>query len=409
MIKSWVEGTEGSGFDLNHLPFGIARDLNGYSNSLAVAIGPFALNLVKVHELGYLTYIPLEYLLSANLNAFLELGKDIHDRLRADLKKWLSQPGLKKALEIALVDRESIQMACPLAPPDFVDFYSSLHHAERSSKLSGKSVHRNWFSMPVGYHSRAGSIKGNNAFIERPFGQVLVEDRPVYKATGSLDFELELGFVVRAAHPAGNISASGFIDSVFGVSLLNDWSARDLQKWESFPLGPFHAKSFATQTASWVTPIEALLPYALRNKSQSEALDYLRHDMALTFDLHLEVCLQTPEMKLENISPFVISRSNYKHTYWDGAQQLAHITANGAPARVGDLFGSGTISGPKVENSGCLLELTSAGQNPVILPNGQQRRWLENGDTILFKGTLEKEGAEPISLGELSGTVTAGN
>jgi fumarylacetoacetase len=311
-------------------------------------------------------------------------------------------------VEECLLDRHCLRMACPLAPGDFVDFFSSYHHALRTARLArpDAELNPNWTSLPVGYHSRTGTIVGTDETIMRPRGQYQTSEGVVFAPTRALDIELEIGFVIgRGSRRGQPIGVKSFADHVFGLVLLNDWSARDIQRWESFPLGPFLAKSFATQLGPWVVPLEALEPYRRKNPNAVGALSYLRHDEAWSFDISLTVAIASREMRAAGRAPHVVSTTNFVDMYWDGAQQLAHLTANGASTRPGDLYGSGTVSGPSDDSAGCLLELTAGGSKPVALPDGTSRGYLQDGDRVVLTGVSKMDGHAPIDFGALSGIV----
>jgi fumarylacetoacetase len=262
--------------------------------------------------------------------------------------------------------------------------------------------------MPVGYHSRTGTIVGTDQPIFRPKGQILVPEGPIYAPTRALDIELEIGFVIGRASDRGHaVKTSEFSDYVFGLVLLNDWSARDLQRWESAPLGPFLAKSFCTQIGSWIVPLDALKDYRVARDPQypQPSLDYLAHKEKWSFDISLEIAIASAGMQEQKREPQTISRTNFKDMYWDGAQQLAHLTANGASMRVGDLYGSGTVSGPTEESAGCLVELTHGGANKITLVDGSTRDYLLDGDRVGLRGRCENPGYPAIDFGTLSGTV----
>jgi fumarylacetoacetase len=302
---------------------------------------------------------------------------------------------------------------CPFEPGDFVDFYSSYHHAVRSMEAIGvKSPEppENWFAMPVGYHSRTATIFGPGATIRRPNGQRLTRNGPVLQPSKSLDYELELGFVTCGAKAhAGHIPPDDFEHHVFGVTLLNDWSARDLQGWEAKPLGPLLSKSFATQIGPWVVPLEALAHAREKTMPDVAALPYLRGNLVWAVDIKLQVLIETEHMRSNSIAPEAICQTNFKHMYWNMAQQLSHATVNGTIVRPADLFGSGTISGPDALQSGCLLERTMAGQEAIELSSGETRAWLRDGDRVILSGECLDPNGDLLCFGELSGLVTASN
>ena len=284
---------------------------------------------------------------------------------------------------------DSPELAMPFGVADYVDFYSSLHHARNVGLMfrpDAEPLLPNWLQMPVGYHGRSGTVVASGTPVRRPSGQRGPGD---YGPTRTLDIELELGFVIGVASD-GPVPVERALDHVFGVVLLNDWSARDIQGWEYRPLGPFLGKSFATSISHWVVPLSELEPLRVPVEPQEpEPLPYLR-EPAWAYDLPLEI----------ELNGAVVARSNARHLYWSIAQQIAHLTSNGASLRVGDLLGSGTISGPQRDQRGCLLELSWAGQEPIELPDGSVRTFLEDGDEVVLRG-------EP--LGEVRGRIVAGS
>jgi fumarylacetoacetase len=298
----------------------------------------------------------------------------------------------------------------PIAPGDFIDFYASLHHARKSMQAATKTSAdplANWFSMPVGYHSRTATIQGPNAKIIRPNGQVLTKQGPQLRHTRSLDFELELGFVFCGPRIEGqHIATEQFENHVFGLTLLNDWSARDFQGWESKPLGPFLSKSFATQVGPWIVPLEALSAARRALIRADEPLPYLNCPSPWDLDINLKAKLETNRMRQDGIPPELICQTNFQNMYWNVAQQLSHASINGATMNPADLFGSGTVSGEDITESGCMLERTMAGTTCIALANGEERRWLEDGDRIDLSASCEAPDGTSLSFGTLSGTVT---
>jgi fumarylacetoacetase len=404
-----VDGaTPDSGFGIDHLPFGLIAGPRATRGHLAVRIGAFALDLARVAEREPLDdIVPRSTLRGANLNRFLALSATSHRELRARLQRLLCDATVRIELEPCLRDLGGVRLLCPLAPPDFVDFYASDSHARRAQLAmgGGDQLAANWYSMPVGYHSRTGSIVATGAAIRRPCGQVRASGAVSFAPTAALDFELEVGFVVRSPSAIGErVSVDAFPDQVFGIVLLNDWSARDLQRWESAPLGPFHGKSFATQVGAWVTPIEALLETRRRSASEGTALPYLQPSEPWDLAITLEAALETSQMRARREAPVVLANVDFAEMHWNGAQQLAHLTANGAPLRAGDLFGSGTASGAALTACGCLLELTEAGRRPLTLANGEHRTWLEDGDRVMLRGWAQTPRGR-ITLSEMTGLV----
>jgi fumarylacetoacetase len=409
-VKSWVSGADDTGFSLANLPYGIADVMGNFR--VCVAIGDYALDLAGGAGRGLLDDLEIPPLVwsQSSLNAFLGLGAKKHEAVRARIRKLLStaEGSERAAVADSLLDRTDLKMVSPIAPGDFVDFYSSFHHAVRTMQLMRAELNPNWKSMPVGYHSRTGTIVGTDQPIFRPKGQILTPEGPVYAPTRALDIELEMGFVVSRASDRGRpVKASEFGDYVFGLVLLNDWSARDLQRWESAPLGPLLAKSFCTQAGSWVVPLDALRDYRVEKDPhfQQPTLDYLVQNEKWSFDISLEIALSSAAMRERTLPPSTVSRTNFRDMYWDGAQQLAHLTANGASVRVGDIYGSGTISGPTEDSAGCLVEMTRGGARRIQLSDGSSRDYLQDGDRIELRGYCAKPGHPSIDFGTLAGTV----
>jgi fumarylacetoacetase len=400
---------------LTSLPYGVGAP-KGASPRVVVAIGDYALDLAVCAEAGLLgPDAPAAGVWrSDSLNGFLGAGPDIHRAVRRRLQDLLRFGAAERdQVERHLHLRQSLVMGCPVAPPDFADFYASFHHAVRAMSANRwepvTDVEPNWKAMPVGYHSRSGTIVGTDAPITRPSGQYRSNSDVVVRPSQALDFELEVGLILgRGSQPGQRVPTQAFPQHAFGLTLLNDWSARDLQRWESFPLGPFTAKSFASQLGPWVVPIEAFLPFGHQNETQGQAAAaYLRHQEAWTFDVELEAHLQSAEMRRRDLPPLRITLTNLRHMYWDPAQLLAHLTVNGASTRPGDLLGSGTISGPDLSSAACLLELTNAGKALIQLPDGTSRGWLQDGDEVTLSGAVRQGGAALVSLGELRGRVAA--
>lgn len=415
-MTSWVSGSAEGGFTIDVLPYGVARDVDGGGDRVVVAIGDHALDLAGCAEAGLLgPDAPSPHVWrSHDLNLFLASGRPAQGAVRERLQQLLAPDAAERAaVKPHLLDRATLAMACPVTPPDFIDYFASYHHAVRSARPARPDrpadVGANWWTMPIGYHARSGTVIGPGAEIRRPRGQYRSKDAVVTAPTRALDFELEVGIVLGTGSVLGeSVSADAFAAHAFGVTLLNDWSARDLQGWESKPLGPFTSKSFATQIGPWVIPIEALARFGLRNETQASAAEYLRHNEAWTFDVELAASLRSGEMRRRGMPAMQITRTNMQHLHWDPAQLLAHATVNGASIRPGDLLGTGTVSGPDDASAACLLELTSAGKPTIALPDGSMRGWLEDGDEIILTGVARGQGgAVLLSFGELVGRVGA--
>jgi fumarylacetoacetase len=380
-----------TGFGPEHLPYGVFRRA-GEAPRVGARLGDGVLDLAALAADGPLDEDPALFA-QPSLNAFMAAGRDAWGRVREALQALTAGPDA----EPATMALEEVELLLPIAVGDYVDFYSSLEHAANVGRLfrpDADPLVPNWRHMPIGYHGRAGTLVVSGTPIRRPSGQRREpgDKAPVYGPSARLDIELELGFVVGAPSALGEpVAVQRALDHVFGVLLVNDWSARDLQAWEYRPLGPFLAKSFATSVAAWVTPLEAVLDRRVDAPAQEPApLPYL-HEEPWALDLDLEV----------QLNGTVVTRTNARHLYWSAAQQLAHLTVNGASLRVGDLFASGTISGPEREQRGSLLELSWNGAEPIELADGSTRSFLQDGDEVVLRGGAGDE----LALGEVRGRI----
>jgi fumarylacetoacetase len=406
----WVEVEDGSPFPVENLPFGIGAI--GPSGPRAfVAIGDHALNLGVLAEAGLLDGCgaPEGCFLEPNLNRFVAAGRAVASAARERLQELLGDPATVPPPE-AVVERSSLRMGVPVAVGDYVDFYSSLHHARNLGRLfrpDSEPLLPNWRHLPVGYHGRAGTIVVSGTDVRRPSGLRLVGGSPSFGPTAALDIELEVGFVIGAASTRGvPVPAPTAGDHIFGFCLVNDWSARDIQAFEYQPLGPFLGKSFATSISPWLVTLDALEPHRVVPPPQDPPVaGYLRDDRPWGLAIELEVLLQSQAMRSAGADPLVVTRTRFDDMYWTPAQQLAHATVNGASIRPGDLFASGTVSGPDRGSEGSLIELTWRGERPIELPDGTTRAFLEDGDRVILRGWAAGEGATRIGLGEVSGTV----
>ena len=379
-----------TGFGPEHLPYGVFRRA-GEPPRVGARLGDGILDLAALSADGLLDEDPALFE-QPSLNAFLSAGPETWASVRAALRALTAGPDA----EPVTVPLDEAELLLPVAVRDYVDFYSSLDHATNAGRLfrpGAEPLPPNWRHLPVGYHGRSSTVVVSGTPIRRPSGQRRDpgDDTPVFGSSTRLDIELELGFVVGVPSAIGEpVAVDRALDHVFGVLLLNDWSARDIQAWESVPLGPFLAKSFATSVAAWVTPLDAIRERRVPAPAQEPApLAYLREE-PWAFDLDLEI----------ELNGTTIARTNARHLYWSGAQQLAHMTVNGASLSVGDLFGSGTISGPEREQRGSLLELSWNGAEPIALDDGSTRSFLEDGDEVVLRG-----GAGDIALGEVRGRI----
>src|SRR5690606_26957453 len=344
------------------------------------------------------------------LNEFIELGKPVTNAVRVKLQELLSDDSKlandEKTKEDCFFDLDKVKMMMPVHVPNYTDFYSSIEHATNVGKMfrdPANALLPNWKHLPVGYHGRASSIVVSGTEIIRPKGQTKAPDMdlPAFGPSKQLDFELEMAFIVNKNTEMGDsISTEEAEDTIFGMVLFNDWSARDIQSWEYVPLGPFLGKNFGSSVSPWVVTLEALEPFRTESPVQEPAvLDYLKFSGNKNFDINLQVYLQ-PEKGTECL----ISESNYKYMYWNMAQQLAHHTVNGCNVEVGDMYASGTISGEDPKSFGSMLELTWRGQNPLKLNDGQERKFIEDHDTVIMRGYAEKDGIR-VGFGEVTGTI----
>jgi fumarylacetoacetase len=380
-----------SGLRSEHLPYGVFRRA-GDEPRVGARSGDGILDLAALARDGLLDEDPALFA-QPSLNAFMAAGRPTWLRVHEALQSLTAGPDA----EPAAVALEEAELLLPVAVGDYVDFYSSLEHASNVGRIfrpDADPLPPNWRHLPAGYHGRSGTVVVSGSPIRRPRGQRREpgDDAPVFGPSVRLDIELELGFVVGTPSDAGEpVAVDRALDHLFGVVLLNDWSARDLQAWESRPLGPFLSKSFATSVAAWVTPIDAVLTRRVPAPAQEpEPLPYLREEpWALDLDLAVE------------LNGTTVARTNSRHLYWSAAQQVAHMTVNGACLRTGDLFGSGTISGPRRDERGSLLELSWNGAQPIALEDGSTRTFLEDGDEVVLRGT----GGDALALGEVRGAI----
>ncbi|WP_282127637.1 fumarylacetoacetase [Roseobacter litoralis] len=405
-IQSWVESANSpeTDFPLNNLPYG-AFHVAGGDLHAGVAIGDYILDVSALEQAGLLDLPESGVFARGTWNDFMALGSDVWDSFRKHLTAALSKGAAQKsAFETHLVAMADATLEMPFTVTEFTDFYAGRHHAFNVGSLfrdPANALPPNWLHIPIGYNGRASSVVVSGTDITRPNGQLKSPDAemPVFEASKRFDLELELGAIV-GKPSKGRVSVQEADDMIFGYVLLNDWSARDIQAWEYQPLGPFQAKATATTISPWIVTKAALEPFrASTPPREKELLPYLTEPGPMLYDIDLEIGL-APEGKSETI----LSRTNYNVMYYSPAQQLTHHTTSGCPMRVGDLLGSGTISGPEKANRGSLLELSWAGKEPLTLDTGETRTFLEDGDTLTLRGASKGDGYR-IGFGECAGTL----
>ncbi|HIV57457.1 MAG TPA: fumarylacetoacetase [Candidatus Stackebrandtia faecavium] len=400
---SWVQGAAESNYGIHHLPYGVFSTKNDPTPRIGVRIADQILDLRMIVAAGTCSGCDTCSALSATtLNPFMALGRDAWTQVRGQITEALTNNEMRTAVSQGLVPVNEAIMHLPFTPADYVDFYASEHHATNLGRIlrpNSEPLLPNWRHLPVGYHGRAGTIIPSGTDVVRPCGQRKSADGEiVFGPSVRLDIEAEVGFVVGAPSRLGKpVTPDDFAEHVFGVVLVNDWSARDIQGWEYQPLGPFLGKSFATSIGTWVTPLDALAAARAEAPEQDPVvLPYLKESDRFGYELSLSVSLNGTE----------VARPPFAQMYWTPAQQLAHMTVNGASARTGDLYASGTVSGPNREDCGSLMELTWAGSQPLALSDGSTRAFLEDNDTVTISATAPGPRGSVIGLGEVTGTVT---
>jgi fumarylacetoacetase len=411
-LTSWVEVPENSDFPIQNLPFGVFQTKQ-LSPRVGVAIGTKVLDLKSLLVLGYLENLPFEKedFDTDSLNKVIAKGKQATRHLRGRLSKLLRSdvPDLQNKehhLQQCLLEQSEVEMILPVQVGDYTDFYSSIEHATNVGIMfRGKenALMPNWKHIPVGYHGRSSSIVVSGTPLHRPKGQLKPNDDepPIYGASRLLDFELEMGFFTYPGKALGQrISMEEAEDHIFGVVLFNDWSARDIQKWEYVPLGPFLGKNFGSTVSPWVVTLDALEPYRVAGPEQNPpVLPYLEYQGEKNYDIALQVAIQP-----ENEEETVISNSNLKYMYWNMCQQLAHHTVNGCNVRGGDLLASGTISGPTEDSYGSMLELSWRGTKPLKMKGGSERKFIQDNDEVIMRGHCDN-GEVRIGFGEVRGKI----
>jgi fumarylacetoacetase len=425
-LRSWVESANAAGcdFPIQNLPFGVFRvPGNPHAFHVGVAIGDQIVDLTAAHTRGVLAEASplaqagLQACCASTLNMFMALGEPVWSALRLALSRALREGAPQQAaLQACLVPQATAEYAVPARIGDYTDFYTSVHHATNVGKLfrPDNPLLPNYKWLPIGYHGRASSIGISGQSFPRPVSQIMPPGatEPVLAPSRRMDYELELGVFIGPGNALGEpIAIDQAEQHVFGLCLFNDWSARDIQGWEYQPLGPFLSKNFASTVSPWIVTLEALAPYRqpwTRPKSDPQPLAYLdshalREEGAI--GIELEVFIQSAAMRAQGLGEHRLSHSNFRHAYWSVSQMVAHHTVNGCNLMPGDLLGSGTQSGPTLEEAGALIELSVGGSRTLPLPSGETRTFLEDGDTVVFRAACEQPGAARIGFGEVRGTL----
>ena len=407
--RSWIHVDPESDFPIQNIPFGVFLTRDDII-TIGTRIGDTAIDLGALHQLGYFDGIPLtdDIFLQDTLNDFIADGRqtwravrkrivEIFDAENSTLKSNVNHK------DVVLFNLDEIEMQLPIQIGDYTDFYASREHATNvGTMFRGKenALMPNWLHLPVGYHGRSSSIIHSNIPIRRPKGQTLPvgSNKPIFGPSKAVDFELEMAFITTDANDLGDSVPVNEAEAyIFGLVLFNDWSARDIQRWEYVPLGPFLGKNFASSISPWIVTLDALEPFRVSSPKQDpEPLEYLKSSENKSFDINLEVAIR-PQNSLET----VVCKSNFKYMYWNMSQQLAHHTVNGCPVKAGDMMGSGTISGSKPNSYGSMLELAWKGEKPLKLNDGSERKFINDNDTVILRGYCKKSGLR-IGFGEVS-------
>jgi fumarylacetoacetase len=411
-LYSFIPVDPTSDFPIQNLPYGVFSSGDGRAPRVGVAIGDFVLDLWELEQDGRLNVGDLGVFSASTLNPFMALGPKIWSRTRARISELLrhDNPELRdndELRQLALVPMAQVKLHMPVAVSGYTDFYSSREHATNVGVMfRGKdnALQPNWLHMPIGYNGRASTVVVSGTKVRRPRGQLKPPgaELPSFGACKRLDFELEMGVVIGQPSAMGEmLDEVSAAEMIFGFVLLNDWSARDIQQWEYVPLGPFQGKAFATSISPWIVTREALEPFRMQGPAQDPVpLPYLQQAQPNNYDLQLDVILRAAQMK----ESMRICRTNFKYMYWSSVQQLVHHASSGCAMNIGDLLGSGTISGPEKDQRGSLLEISWNGTEPIALPGGIKRTFLEDGDSLRFHGWCQGDGYR-VGFGEVEGTI----
>jgi fumarylacetoacetase len=412
-LRSFIGVSPTSDFPIQNLPCGVFSSRDGRAPRVGVAIGDYVLDLWELEQDGRLDVGELGVFSASTLNPFMALGPKAWSRTRARISELLrhDHPELRDNDELrrnALVPMADVKLHMPIAVAGYTDFYSSREHATNVGVMfRGKdnALQPNWLHMPIGYNGRASTVVVSGTKVRRPRGQLKPPNAelPSFGACKRLDFELEMGVVIGQPSPMGEMLTERQAEEmIFGFTLLNDWSARDIQQWEYVPLGPFQAKAFATSISPWIVTREALEPFRVHGPAQDPTpLPYLQQAQPNNYDLELDVALRAAQLN----APASICRTNFKYMYWSSVQQLVHHASSGCAMNVGDLLGSGTISGPEKHQRGSLLEISWNGTEPIELAGDIRRTFLEDGDSLSFRGWCQGDGYR-VGFGEVEGTIT---
>ncbi len=427
-LTSWVESANdpGSDFPIQNLPYGAfdRADDPDFVPHIGVAIGDMVFDITRAVDMEFLP-LPEEVAFDftvGELNGFLAAGADVWAQVRAILSDLLrsDNPTLRDDDDLRaqlLVPMSDVELAAPVGVGDYTDFYASIHHATNVGSMfrPDNPLLPNYTHVPIGYHGRASSLMISGTPIIRPKGQLKPDDGPPeYGQCKLLDYEMEMGFFVGRGNDLGDTINIGDVrDHLFGMVIVNDWSARDIQKWEYQPLGPFNAKNFATTVSPWIVTLEALAPFRIagppREGDQPNPLPYLQapddEHGHWGIDMEVEVLIASEQMRRDGAKPVMISRGNFNEMYWTIAQMLVHHASSGCNMQPGDLLATGTISNASEDSRGCLLERTWRGENPIDLPDGTQRKFLLDGDEVIMRAYCEREGARRIGFGECRGVI----
>lgn len=414
--KTWLEVKKNSDFPIQNIPFGVFL-LPNNTKTTGTRIGDYVIDLAALHKLKYLEGMDLhpDIFSQGSLNDFIRTGQNTWRQVRDRISNLFittnsSLQNNQNHKEKIIYKIEEVTMQLPIEVQDYTDFYSSREHATNVGKIfrdPENALLPNWLHIPVGYHGRSSSIIPSGTPVRRPWGQIKNKnsENPIFTTSKMLDYELEMAFITTDANKQGKrVKVEDAEKHIFGMVLLNDWSARDIQAWEYVPLGPFLGKNFATSISPWIVTLDALQIFKTESPEQTPPpLPYLKTSGKYSYDIHLEAHIATDKKDFQTIT-----KTNFKYMYWTMAQQLAHHTVNGCPVRSGDLMGSGTISGSTTDSFGSMLELSWRGQKPIALKNGKTRSFLEDGDVLKITGYCEKEGLR-IGFGECIAEILPAN